>query len=89
MTFRISITSDGKLDTLVNDNMAKTLLDLHAGVVPVSPVDTGRFRAAWTVDTTGGVIENNVEYGSALNAGHSKQAPAGFVENEIDKVARL
>jgi hypothetical protein len=34
-------------------------------------------------------ISNNLPYAERLNAGHSEQAPALFVEREIDRVSRL
>jgi hypothetical protein len=48
----------------------------------VTPVDTGVAAAGWKLEThrTYVVLENNVEYIEALNDGHSKQAPANFVE---------
>jgi len=67
---------------------AKVTLDAHANLVMASPVDTGRFRGNWTVETPtkpfeNGKIENNTEYASALANGHSPQAPAGWVENAV------
>ena len=85
------VTQRGSQTTmsLVDNATKKMLLDLHAGLVQRTPVDTGRARGGWTVDTSAGVIENNVEYVDALNAGHSKQAPAGWIEAEIDRATRL
>ena len=76
--------------TLAHDVAAKMALDLHQGLVLATPVDTGRARAGWTVDTgpQDPVIENVVPYIGVLNDGHSQQAPAGFVEAEIDKATR-
>jgi len=67
---------------------AKVTLDAHANLVMASPVDTGKFRGAWTVETPtkpfeNGKIENNTEYAGALANGHSPQAPAGWVENAV------
>ncbi len=72
-------------------NLAKVMaLDIHGRVVLATPVDTGNARSGWTVDTSVPVpvVENNVEYIGALNRGHSKQAPAGFVEAAIDAARR-
>ena len=33
-------------------------------------------------------IENNVEYIGILNEGHSRQAPANFIQQEIKKAIR-
>ena len=73
---------------------AKMTVDGHAAVVLGSPVDTGRFRGAWTVETPtkpfeNGKIENSVEYGPALAKGHSKQAPDGWIDNAIEAATRL
>lgn len=73
------------------------------------PVDTGRARASWGhssapagadegiwVENEGGltlVQGSRVEYIEALNEGHSKQAPAGFIDAEArraqEKLDRL
>lgn len=77
-------------EALVEDVRVKTGADLLAGLVLATPVDTGQARNGWQIDTTGGqtTVENRVPYINRLNEGHSKQAPAGFVENVIDDVTR-
>ena len=79
------------IDRLIKDTADKIAIDLHAGLVLNTPVDSGRARAGWTVDTASQnpVIENNVAYIGVLNSGSSKQSPAGFVEAEIDKATKL
>lgn len=72
---------------LIQDKM---LLDLHAGLVLRTPVDTGQLRAGWTVDTDAGKIENNVTYViEVMENGHSRQTPPGTITSEIDRVTRL
>ncbi len=71
----------------------KLTLDAHARLVTASPVDSGAFRGAWTVQTPTqpfepGVIENNKEYAVPLAKGHSPQAPAGWIENELTAVVK-
>lgn len=62
------------------DNLAANLLqELRAA----TPVETGRARDGWRRDATG--IRNDVPYVGRLNAGSSRQAPAGFVEAAIDR----
>lgn len=85
---RITISGDD-IAAIIEDDIKLMLLDLHNGLVLNTPVDTGNARLGWTVDTNAGVIENNVEYVEALNNGHSSQAPAGFIETEIDRATRL
>lgn len=77
-------------DQLVDDVRAKMGLDLLGGLQAVTPVDTGTARNGWQLSVAGKqtVVENMVPYIGVLNDGSSKQAPAGFVENEIDKVTR-
>jgi hypothetical protein len=51
-------------------------------LVAATPVDTGVAAGGWTLATnrTSAVLENKVEYIEALNDGHSRQAPANFIE---------
>ena len=62
------------------DRLAVSLLgELRAA----TPVETGRARDGWRIIETG--IRNDVPYVGRLNAGSSRQAPAGFVEAAIDR----
>jgi hypothetical protein len=47
-----------------------------------TPVDTGEARDGWRIDAAGNIM-NAVEHIAALNNGHSKQAPAHFVESTV------
>ena len=80
----------GKITKMVQDKQievaAKVTLDAHRNVVMASPVDSGTFRAAWTVETPtkpfeNGTVANATEYAIPLAHGHSPQAPAGWIEN--------
>ena len=67
---------------------AKVTLDVHTNVVMASPVDSGKFRGAWTVEPPkkafeNGKVENATEYAVPLAHGHSPQAPAGWIENAV------
>jgi len=62
----------------------------------VTPVDTGEARSGWysqinkEIDgTDGGIIINEVEHISNLNAGSSKQAPRNFIEQVLIKIGLL
>jgi hypothetical protein len=88
----------GDINELV-DNAAlemaqKVTLDIHAEVVRGSPVDTGAFRGAWTVETPKttkdvGRIENTTVYGPKLVTGYSKQAPDGWLDNAVEAATRM
>ena len=66
--------------TETSDRLAASLLgELRAA----TPIETGRAREGWRRDATG--IRNEVPYVGRLNAGSSRQAPAGFVEAAIDR----
>ncbi|NML04272.1 HK97 gp10 family phage protein [Sphingomonas sp. G-3-2-10] len=72
----------------------KITTDVHRNVVIGSPVDTGTFRGAWTVETPqkpfeNGKVENTTAYGPYLVHGHSKQAPDGWIDNAIEAATRL
>lgn len=77
-------------EQLVADVVKKTALDLQAGLMLATPVDEGTARNGWQIDDAGEMtrVQNMVPYIGVLNDGHSKQAPAGFVENVIDDVVR-
>lgn len=76
-------THQARLKDDLEKTKKKLLLDLHSELVHNTPVDTGRLRGGWTVDTGAGRIENNVEYGNAVND------KSGFVETAVDKIAKL
>jgi len=72
----------------------KITADVHTNVVLGSPVDTGNFRAAWTVELPNkpfenGKVENTTPYGPALARGHSQQAPNGWIENAVEAATKL
>ena len=56
-----------------------------------NPYDTGRSRRGWTLKSyqNGNVVVfNKVHYVQYLEAGHSKQAPNGFIQQSIAKTKR-
>lgn len=70
------------------DYVVKTTLDVQRDLILATPVDEGTARRGWGATTPtkpyeSGAVENNVAYIGALNDGHSKQAPANFVENVV------
>lgn len=96
MTIRIDLSDligkRGKINQVIEqkvlDLTSKVTVDAHRNLVMASPVDTGNFRGAWTVETPNkafesGTIENNTEYAGPLANGHSPQASAGWVENAV------
>ncbi|MXO94293.1 hypothetical protein GRI62_11870 [Erythrobacter arachoides] len=81
-------------EQLAKDEALKTAHNIVKELKKEPPVGTPRkngiARNGWDVDENGDapVIFNNVEYINALNNGHSKQSPAGFVEAAIDKFTK-
>lgn len=78
------------IERRVLDVSRKTTLDVHRNVVEASPVDTGAFRGAWTVEVPAapyeeGRVENATPYGPALVEGHSQQAPSGWLDNAVKR----
>lgn len=86
MSVRVTVKSSGSIQDDIVQDIQKRLLDLHSMLVQKSPVDTGSFRAAWTVDTATLSVENNNEYAEALAHGHSPQAPDGWIDESITAV---
>lgn len=77
-------------DQAVSDARKKLGLDLLAGLQLATPVDTGEARNSWQLESTDDetVVQTSSPYMNRLNNGHSKQAPAGFIENVIDAVTK-
>ncbi len=74
-----------KVQARANEAVRKVGLDLHSRIVERTPVDTGRAKGGWSIDTRPEVtwIYNNVEYIVPLEYGHSQQAPNGMVRLSI------
>ncbi|WBY16627.1 hypothetical protein PF049_00185 [Erythrobacteraceae bacterium WH01K] len=98
MKIDISDLQDGEVEKLVDETVhevtTKVTLDAGRNLIAGSPVDTGGFRGNWDIETPNapyedGNIENNKEYAGALAAGHSDQAPRGWVENACEAAAKL
>ncbi|MEG8030669.1 hypothetical protein QP179_03250 [Sphingomonas aurantiaca] len=71
----------------------KLTMEADARLKLASPVDDGEFRAAWTAQSPTkpyekGIVGNNTEYAVPLANGHSPQAPAGWIENELTAVVK-
>lgn len=85
---RINIPRDITADLMqvAKDRADKLAFDIVGDLLAETPVDTGQVKNGWTMDDSGDVItiENRIPYIERLNQGHSKQAPAGFVEEIID-----
>jgi len=103
-----------KIETDVSMLIRKVLFDLLGEIMKGTPVDTGRARGSWSMDTDWSewelpegdyrnmdlgaavarimqevslsdhyVLFNNLDYIEALENGHSKRAPAGFVAKAL------
>lgn len=72
------------IDNLIAD-VAKEVL---SRVKDRTPVDTGYAKSRWTIDTTdsGFDINNDADYISYLELGHSQQAPAGMLGITMEEV---
>ena len=77
MELRKKITSESK------SNLEKESKLLVTELIMQTPVDTGLARDSWNLKLgdSSAVIENDVPYIEELNNGHSKQAPANFIES--------
>ena len=71
----------------IDDYVKKLESNLFHGVRQRTPKDKGNAQRGWRKKSKrqGFRIENNVEYIGALNEGHSRQAPAKFIQREIRK----
>lgn len=64
------------------------VLDVFAGVVDKTPIDTGRAKAGWQVEGKypKSIVKNNVEYIVPLEEGHSSAAPQGMATLTVEEV---
>jgi hypothetical protein len=82
---------------LGNVEITKRILYATAQLKIVTPVDTGEAREGWLHvverSTRGrflsGSILNRVEHISALNSGHSQQAPRYFIEQVLSTIGLI
>jgi hypothetical protein len=61
-------------------------------LIDTTPVDTGECQAAWQIDYVDeNTVEiwNDTEYLSYLEDGHSKQAPAGWIESILNSFSDI
>lgn len=73
------------------EGLVGTREDAEAGYLDPAPAAAGLASiavGAKTLAETGAWITNNVPYGPKLNDGHSQQAPAGFVQDAVDKAVK-
>lgn len=82
-----------KLEARLLSVTQKLTLEADKRLKLASPVDDGDFRAAWQAETPSkpyqsGHVSNNIEYAVPLANGHSPQAPAGWIENELIVVVK-
>jgi len=81
-----------EVDRLGEINTQKRMLYATEQLRRVTPVDTGEARSGWSTKFSKslngeiGIIENPVEHVVYLNRGHSKQAPAYFIEQVLSMI---
>lgn len=84
---RLTVIGIAETDAALEAEIAETRDRLAASLLgelrAATPVETGRARDGWHL--TEAAIRNEVPYVGRLNAGSSRQAPAGFVEAAIDR----
>ena len=84
---RLTVTGIAETDAALEAEIVETHDRLAASLLTelraATPVESGRARDGWHLTETG--IRNDVPYVGRLNAGSSRQAPAGFVEAAIDR----
>ena len=78
---------DRDIEEVIADETNETLLSALNLVTQATPVDSGRARRSWQVETLAdrdsldrATLVNSVDYIEPLNNGHSQQAPARFIQ---------
>lgn len=96
ITFSIDMSDFATLAEELRDLMIEDCEDIMSDIYATlteapptgTPVDTGKARLGWQLDTTDPLnmeIYNREKHIGKLNDGHSKQTPAMFVERAIQK----
>lgn len=84
---RLTVTgideTEANLEAAIAETRDRLAVSLLGELRAATPVETGRARDGWRLTETG--LRNEVPYVGRLNAGSSRQAPAGFVEAAIDR----
>lgn len=80
MPINISMNIDS-IKAAMDTARVKALDTIVADLQAATPVDTGYAQSRWKHD--GVSITNDAPYIEELNAGHSKQAPAYFIEQTV------
>ena len=78
-----------EFDVRYKSEFDKIVLQLIDELKQATPIDTGKARSGWEYQLTAkdiAYITNEVEYIGILNDGHSKQAPAYFVEQTVHRL---
>jgi len=90
LSIKFTVKTDFDLDKTVSRIVREVTNDLYNELRSKTPIDTGKARRGWKVSNGSqkSTINNRVEYISALEDGHSKQAPKGFVNQSINKIKR-
>jgi hypothetical protein len=79
------------LEEIATKEMQKIATDLYAGLIRVSPVDTGRLRNGWQLELGDKecVVENNVEYtGWVMEDGTRHISAKHLITGEIQRVTK-
>jgi hypothetical protein len=77
------------LSQLADDYQDLIAEKAHALIRDTTPIRSGRARRGWNKRRSYGtgsvrVIENKVPYVIYLNEGHSRQAPKGYIEQQLE-----
>ncbi len=76
-----------QLDVANNKALTEAGMIVESDAKQLAPVDTGRLRNSiiHQVDGSTAYVGTNVEYAEAIEKGHSKQAPQGYLQPALDK----
>jgi hypothetical protein len=78
------------IENLADDYQNLIAEKAYALIRDTTPIRTGRARRGWNKRRSQGtgsfrVIENKVPYVIYLNEGHSRQAPKGYIQQQLER----
>ena len=88
--FSFTVKSDFDLYKSLGRIVREISEDLEKEIKSRTPVDTGNAKRGWKQkhSRNRSTVSNKVKYIQALEDGHSKQAPKGFVNQSVKKIQR-
>lgn len=91
MTVRLDPDAVRTVQKVATAWLPKVAIQVTNEAKRLCPVDTGYLRSSieWHIEGDAALIGSTVVYAAAIEFGHSKKAPQGYLRPALDKVAGM